>query len=699
MGGARVGEGSPLLLGGTPDGRGVNFAIFAGHATAVDLCLFGDDGCRETDRIPLPVETDGIWHGHVSGIGPGQLYGFRVHGPYRPEHGHRFNPNKLLVDPYARALAGRLHYDDSIYGFVRGSPRGDLSYDERDSAAFVPKSVVTETARDGGDHRRPRRAWSETVIYEAHVRGLSRLHPDIPEVLQGTYEALGHPAIIGHFERLGVTAIELLPLHAIADEPAVVSHGLVNYWGYSTLNFFAPEARYLGPSGPAGLKSAVRALHEAGIEVILDVVYNHTAEGEEDGPTLSFRGLDNASYYKHRPDDPGRLWDSTGCGNTLNVSHPQVAKLVLDSMRYWADEFGVDGFRLDLATSVARDPYAFNASAPVLQTIAADPVLSSLKLIAEPWDAGDGGYQLGAFPVGWSEWNDRHRDTVRAFWRGDPGQVARLAQGLAGSKEIFEASGRGPSASINYVTSHDGFTLRDLVSYEVKHNEANGEGNRDGHGHNLSSNGGHEGDIDDPAILAMRARQVRNMLATIVLSQGVPMLLAGDEAARSQGGNNNPYCQDNPTSWIGWAAGEAHDPELARYVAHLLDLRRRHGALRRRDFLTGVASRETGMRDVTWLSPRGHEMRDADWGDGDLRAFGMELGGDGSKAAPLLLLLSASPEPVAFRLPDERTHADWRPVLDTRLAEGRVPDSADRLEAGGTFVLAPRSLVLFHHAI
>ena len=699
MGRLRVGEGSPLVLGATPDGRGVNFALSSDHATGVDLCLFDGRDKSETARTPLPVRTEGVWHGHVPEIGPGQLYGYRVHGPYRPELGHRFNPNKLLVDPYARRLSGRLLYDDAIYGFVQGSPEGDLSYDERDSAPFVPKSVVTERATVESDHRRPRRAWNETVIYEAHVRGLTRLHPDIPDALQGTYEALGHPAIVGHLERLGVTAIELLPLHAIADEPALISRGLVNYWGYSTLNFFAPEARYFGPHGPAGLKAAVRALHESGIEVILDVVYNHTAEGEEDGPTLSFRGIDNATYYKHRPDDPGRLWDSTGCGNTLDVSRPQVTQLVLDSLRYWAGEFGIDGFRFDLAPAVARNPYGFDARAAVLQAIAQDPVLSSLKLIAEPWDAGDNGYRLGAFPVGWAEWNDRHRDTVRSFWRGDPGQVARLAQGLAGSKEVFEASGRGPSASINYVASHDGFTLRDLVSYEVKHNEANGEGNRDGHGHNLSSHCGHEGETDDPVILALRARQIRNMLATVVLSQGVPMLLAGDEVARSQGGNNNPYCQDNATSWIDWTTGQTKDPDLAQFVAYLFDLRRRSGALRRRDFLTGSASPQTGLRDVSWLSPHGREMSDSDWGNGDLRAFGMQLGGDGSDAGRLLLLLSASPEPVAFRLPAEQAGGGWRPVLDTRLAAGLVHDVADRLQAGGTFVLAPRSLVLFHHAI
>ncbi|WP_375458067.1 glycogen debranching protein GlgX [uncultured Enterovirga sp.] len=688
---------SPGPLGATWDGGGVDFAIFSDNATGVELCLFEPGGGRETDRITLPGRTNSVWHGHVAGLGPGQLYGYRVHGPYSPELGHRFNPNKLLVDPYARALFGRRIHHDATYGFERGSARGNLSFDARDSAPFMPKCVVVDPSPAWTDDRRPRRPWSETVIYEAHVRGLTQLHPDIPAPLRGTYAALGHPAVIAHLLRLGVTAIELLPIHAIADEPALLERGLVNHWGYSTLNFFAPEPRYFGPAGPAGLKHAIRALHEAGIEVILDVVYNHTAEIGLEGPTLSFRGIDNAVYYKAQPDDPGRLWDCTGCGNTLDVSHARVMALVLDSLRHWADAYQVDGFRFDLAPALARDPYGFNPRAALFAAIAQDPVLSGLKLIAEPWDVGEGGYRTGAFPSGWGEWNDQYRDTIRTFWRGDAGQLPKLTQGLTGSKEIFQASGRGPAASINYVVSHDGFTLRDLVSYERKHNEANGEDNRDGTDDNLSFNHGVEGDTDDPAIRAARARQIRAMLASVIVAQGVPMLIAGDELSRSQGGNNNPYCQDNRTSWLDWESGLAQDPDLPDFVAHLIAVRRDHEGLRRRAFLTGGNTAGTGLRDVYWLCPTGREMTWEDWADGSRRVVGMQIGNDAQDGRRILLLANGSAEEVAFKLAPSVPGQRWRPIFDSDTPRGHPNDVEQRLLPGGTFTISPRSLVLLHH--
>ncbi len=694
----RVAEGSPERLGSVWDRRGVNFAIFSAHATAVDLCLFDAGGLGETARIALPARSDGVWHGHVDGIRPGQLYGYRIHGPYEPESGHRFNPNKLLIDPYARALSGSIRWHDATFGFSKRSSRADLSFDRRDSAPMMPKCVVADAACPEGDDRRPRRPWADTVIYEAHVKTLTRLHPDVPEALRGTYAALGHPAVVRHLLRLGVTALELLPIHAFADDRFLVERGLVNYWGYSPLNYFTPEARYFGPSGPVGLKQAIRALHEAGIEVILDVVYNHTAEAGEDGPTLSFRGIDNLSYYKHRLGDPRRAWDTTGTGNTLDLSHPQVLRLVLDSLRHWADEYGVDGFRFDLASALARDPYAFNAEAALFRALARDPVLGGLKLIAEPWDTGEGGYRLGAFPAGWGEWNDRFRDTIRAFWRGDPGHLPQLAQGLTGSKEIFGASGRTPSASINYVASHDGYTLRDLVSYERKHNEANLEGNRDGHGHNLSANGGVEGETSDPDIRAMRARQARNMLATVLLAQGVPMLLAGDELSRTQGGNNNPYCQDDETSWLDWSAGREHDPDLPDFVTALLALRRDNKALRRGAFLTGTEAPETGLKDVYWLAPSGAEMTSEDWHDPSRQVIGMQLGNDAREGRRILVLINGSLAEVPFCLAPTLPGEAWQPVFDATLPAGLAAVDAAALHRGGTFALAPRSLVLFQHA-
>ena len=690
----RIDDGAPSPLGATWDGKGVNFALFSAHATGVDLCLFEPTGRREVAQIRLPRRTDQVWHVYVEGVRPGQLYGYRVDGPYEPARGHRFNRFKLLIDPYARQLQGRIRWHDALFGYRMGARSGDLSLDRRDSAPMMPKCVVEDPAHFWGDDRPPRRDWIDTVIYEAHVKGFTQLHPGLPPALRGTYAALGHPAVIEHLVGLGVTAIELMPIHAFPDDRFLVEKGLKNYWGYSTLGFFAPEPRYLGEAGVAGLKGAVRALHDAGIEVILDVVYNHTAEGSHLGPTLSFRGIDNASYYKLPPENPRYSWDSTGTGNTLDLHHPRVLQMVLDSLRHWVEAYHVDGFRFDLAPSLCREPFDVSARAGFLQAVGQDPVLSRVKLIAEPWDLGHGGYMVGQFPPGWSEWNDQFRDTIRAFWRGDPGTLPALTRGMTGSRETYQPSGRQPWASINYACSHDGFTLEDLVSYEERHNEANGEDNQDGHSHNLSRNYGIEGPTEDPAIRAIRARQKRNLLATVMLSQGVPMLLMGDELSRTQGGNNNAYCQDNETSWFDWEAGGEADPDLHAFVRNLIGLRRGHDAFRRRDFLTGAKVPTNGLKDVYWLHPDGREMTLPDWGNPQLRALGMQLGNDARDGRRFLILLNAGEHEVRFHL-GERPSGRWVAVFDTALADGLVRGTPALLEPRGTFLLPSRSLVLF----
>ena len=680
--------GANLVAGGT------EFTLHSANATAVELCLFDGAEGTERTRLPLTRAPDGDWRVLAAGIGPGQLYGYRVHGPFEPLAGHRFNPNKLLLDPCARLICGAVTWDDSVYGFDQDSPESDLSFDARDSAPFVPRSVVADPRFDWGDDAPLRRPWADTLIYEAHVRGLTRLHPGIPPELRGTFEALGHPAIVGHLLRLGVTAIELLPIHAFADDRFLVRRELTNYWGYSTLAFYAPETRYLGPSGPDGLKAAIATLHRAGIEVILDVVYNHTAELEETGPTLSFRGIDNALYYKAEQGDPRRTYNCTGCGNSLDLSQPAVALHVLDSLRMWVDEYHVDGFRFDLAPTLARNPYDFSADCPFLAGIASDPVLSRVKLIAEPWDIGDGGYRLGQFPRGFSEWNDLFRDPVRRFWRGEGGQVTGFVRAISGSREIFEASGRGPLASVNYVTSHDGYTLEDLVSYEERHNWANGEENRDGHAPNHSWNCGVEGPTDDPAIRSLRARQKRNLLATVFLAQGVPMLLAGDELGNSQGGNNNAYCQDNETAWLDWGSGRDVDSDMMAFVARLSEVRRSYPALRRSTFLFGTPDPVTGLKDVRWMRPDGAEMASEDWHDGDRRALGVELGGDQAGGGDrLLILVNAGREEVRFMLPTGGPEG-WSAVLDTAVPSGAPRNPGRLLTAGGTFAAESRSVVL-----
>ncbi|MHA3976922.1 glycogen debranching protein GlgX [Halovulum sp. GXIMD14794] len=608
-----LGPGSPEPLGATPDAEGVNFAVYSANATRMLLCLFDADGL-ETARLPLPEHTCGVWHGHVAGLKPGQLYGYRAEGPWAPGQGHRFNARKLLVDPYTRALSGPLVWDPAL--MCHAGPHGQMA-EPRDSGPYVPKSVVTEP-QPPADEARPRTPWSQTVIYEAHVKGLTMQMPGVKD--PGTYKALGDPKVIAHLQALGVTAIELLPIHGFIEDRHLADRGLTNYWGYQTLTFFAPERRYAATDDPAAeFREAVKALHGAGIEVILDVVYNHSCEGDWEGPTLMFRGLDNATYYRLGPDGHSYLND-TGTGNTLDCAEPAMQRLVMDSLRFWAGEMGVDGFRFDLGTVLGREGRGFDPGAGLLDAMRQDPLLRQVKLIAEPWDVGPGGYQVGAFPPPFAEWNDVSRDTMRAFWRGDPGQVPHLSRVIAGSAGAFDHSGRPATSSINFLTAHDGFTLADVVSYNARHNEANGEDNRDGHAHNISDNMGVEGPTDDPKIQAARDRRRRNMIATLLAAQGTPMLLAGDELGNSQSGNNNAYVQDNPTGWLDW---EGADPEVVEFVARAVRLRRACPMMGQRRFLH-AEQRADGLPDLTWYHPDGHAMRAPDWEDDELFALCVE---------------------------------------------------------------------------
>ncbi|WP_343713333.1 glycogen debranching protein GlgX [Inquilinus sp.] len=674
--------GRPWPLGATLTEDGVNFALFSAHAERVELCLFDAEGRQELARYELAACTDQVWHGLLPGAGAGTVYGYRVHGPYAPLDGHRFNPNKLLLDPYAKGLAGAFQWDDSVHGYTRGDPASDLSFDPRDSAAFVPKSVVIDPAHDWEGDEAPRTPWADTVIYEAHIRGLTMRHPGVPEPLRGTLGGLAHPVMVDHLRRLGVTAVELMPVHAFIDERALIERGLSNYWGYNTTAFFAVHPAYAGALPPLeALRNAVKALHRAGIEVILDVVYNHTAESDVFGPTLNFRGIDNLSYYQHAAHDRREPFNPTGTGNALDLGHPRVLQMVMDSLRWWVEAAHVDGFRFDLATTLARVDCEFSAGAPFLQAVAQDPVLAPCKLIAEPWDIGPGGWRVGQFPTGWSEWNDRYRDGIRRAWRGDPGSRPELAQRLSASADLFDHDGRGARATVNFVTAHDGFTLADLVSYAQKHNEANGEGNRDGTGDNHSDNLGTEGPTGDPAILARRLRRRRNLVATLLFSQGVPMLLGGDELGHSQQGNNNAYCQDGPLTWLDWSAA---DPGFVDFVARVAALRQAHPALHQPRFLHGAASGQDGLPDLAWLRPDGQAMEGADWGDPAGFALGVLLSRPG---APLLLLLNPGPEGLEFALPPLGA---WHPWLDT----ARTPSVA-RLEPGApAYPLAAESLAL-----
>ena len=720
----RLAAGRPYPLGATPDAAGVNFALFSANATRVELCLFSPDGATELQRIPLTEYTDEVWHGHLPGAQPGLLYGYRVHGPWAPDAGHRFNPHKLLLDPYAQAYAGSFRWGPEVYAFVHETG-DDSTYDTRDSAPNMPRCVVPGPQPDAPPYTRPDIPWDRTVLYEAHLRGLTKLHPAVPQPLRGTYAGLATPPVLDWIRGLGVTSVELLPVHAFIDDEPLLRRGLVNYWGYNTLGFFAPHVPYSsGPDAAAEFRAMAAALHGAGLELILDVVYNHTAEGDDRGPSLSFRGIDNASYYRLLP-DRSRYVNDTGCGNTINATHPRVIQMIMDSLRHWVQAMGADGFRFDLATILAREDHGYDARCGFLDACRQDPVLNRVKLIAEPWDIGPGGYQVGRFPPGWAEWNDKFRDDTRRFWKGDEGMAPALAERLSASTDLFDRR-RRPWSSINFVTAHDGFTLRDVTAYDVKHNLANGEDDRDGTGDNRSWNHGTEGATDDPVINARRRRTMRNLLATLFLAQGTPMLLAGDEFGRTQGGNNNPYCQDNAVSWLDWdIPGWGH--AQAAWVRRLARLRRDYPVLRRGHFFTGAPTDlpgARGVKDVTWLNADGREMQMADWGDLRMKCFGMLLDGripDAGLPLPggdttLLLAVNAHYGTVTFTLPPSTGGAAWALLLDTDAGDapdgppgggpdddgpadgqGGAPDHAGlrRFAFGEVHAMTSRSLMLF----
>ncbi len=693
-----VWPGNPYPLGATFDGAGTNFTLFSEIADSVELCLFDGD---ET-RIPLTERDALVWHGYLPGIGPGTRYGYRVHGPYDPSAGQRCDPSKLLIDPYAKAIDGQVDWAPACFSYQFDDP---TKRNTDDSAAHTMKSVVISPYFDWQDDRSPRRPYHETVIYEAHVKGLSKTHPGIPEDIRGTYAALAHPVMIEHLTSLGVTAIELMPVHQFVQDSQLVDRGLRNYWGYNTIGFFAPNNEY-SSSGQAGqqvleFKAMVRELHRADIEVILDVVYNHTAEGNQLGPTMAFRGIDNQAYYRLTDEDPAFYYDTTGTGNTLLMRNPHVLQLIMDSLRYWVTEMRVDGFRFDLAATLARQFHEVDRLSAFFDLVQQDPVVSQVKLIAEPWDVGPGGYQVGNFPPRWTEWNGRFRDAVRDFWRGEPATMGELANRLSGSSDLYESDGRAPYASINFVTAHDGFTLRDLVSYNEKHNDANGEDNNDGESHNRSWNCGAEGPTDEPGILELRGRQQRNLLTTMLLSQGVPMLLHGDELGRTQHGNNNGYCQDNELSWIDWSSP---DEELLTFTRDLLALRAAHPVFRRRRFFTGEHTAQ-GLPDIGWLRPDGTPMDDGDWSSGGVRALAVFLNGDaitepGMRGEPIiddsfLLLLNSSPGDVSMTLPDGPFGKAWIQVLDTTDGVKPDEDGVEPVTAGTQRIVAARSTLVF----
>jgi isoamylase len=705
----RVWPGSPYPLGATWDGIGVNFAIFSEHATSVELCLFDSPfSTAESATIPLPEHTDMVWHGYLPDVRPGQLYGYRVHGPYEPAAGHRFNPLKVLLDPYTKVVGRTTRWNESLFGYRTADPDGGP--DEKDSAPYAPLAAVVDPAFTWGDDRPPRTPWHHTIIYELHVKGFTKLNGAIAEALRGTYLGLASDEAIQYLLDLGVTAVELMPVHFHLDDLQLVERGLSNYWGYNTLAYLAPGARYaISPSPVEAVrefKMMVRALHAAGLEVILDVVYNHTAEGSERGPTLSLRGIDNLTYYRLDPKDLRRYEDFTGCGNTLNMRSPRVLQLIMDSLRYWVLEMHVDGFRFDLASALARELHAVDKLGAFFDIIHQDPILSQVKLIAEPWDLGEGGYQVGNFPTKWTEWNGKYRDTLRRFWRGEGRVVSELATRLAGSSDLYERSGRRPSASINFITAHDGFTLADLVSYDQKHNEANGEANRDGEPNNLSWNCGIEGPTGDASVNQLRARQRRNHLASLLLSQGVPMISGGDEVGRTQRGNNNAYCQDNEISWTPWTRSPEAEALLA-FTRRLIALRKAQPVLHRRSFFQGRAIRGEGIKDIMWLDASGREMTDSGWAAPEARSLGVLLAGDaidevderGRRVSgdTLLVLYNAAPAPVTFVLPADgaRGKAGDNPAWES-LLETEDPDRAARFfAAGDRFPLAGRAIAVF----
>ncbi|PMS37258.1 glycogen operon protein [Trinickia symbiotica] len=692
----RLETGTPHPLGATWDGLGVNFAVFSANAQRVELCVFDPTGHRELGRLPLPECTDEVWHGYLPRAHPGTVYGYRAHGPYQPHHGHRFNPHKLLLDPYAKKLTGGFRWSDAMFGYRVHSSRLDLSFDRRDSAPAVPKSVVIDEAFDWSRDARPDVPWCETVIYEAHLRGVSMMNGELRPHERGSFAALASPGFVDHLVKLGITAIELLPVHAFLDERFLLERHLTNYWGYNTAAFFAPHPTYLSTRRLSEMRIAVRQLHAAGIEVILDVVYNHTCEGNELGPTVSWRGLDNASYYRLIPGDERHYINDTGCGNTVNLSHPRVLQMVMDSLRYWTTAYHVDGFRFDLGATLGREGHGFDPGSGFFDAIRQDPVLSLRKLISEPWDVGPGGYQVGRHPPGFAEWNDKFRDCVRRFWRGDAGMRAELAARITGSADLFNHRYRRPWASINFLASHDGFTLADLVSYEQKHNEANGENNADGHNENCSSNWGAEGPTEDATINETRRRVMRSMLACLFTSLGTPMLTAGDEFGRTQKGNNNAYCQDNETSWLDWVQADTEEARsLASFTARLIALRKNHPLLRDSRFLHGDNEVLAGIKDVGWFDERGEPLTSEVWQDPEGRALVLRRAGAGLDGATevLLMIFNGADTPLSFLPPAPRL--EWNVLLDTT-APGAEPHplESDALELGehGFAVLVARSL-------
>lgn len=698
--------GDSFPLGATWDGDGVNFALYAEHATGVDLCLFS---CPEEEvesvKIRLKERTHHIWHVYLPGLKPGQLYGYRVYGPFEPQNGYRFNPHKLVIDPYAKALSGTIQWHDALFGYQLGHPDQDLSFSDIDSAPYLPKSVVIDSHFDWEGDESPRIPYHQTIIYETHVKGFTRLHPDLPGKIRGTYAGLAHPVTIGYLKELGITAVELMPVHHFITDRHLKEKGLTNYWGYNTIGFFAPDVRY-SASGTLGeqvteFKQMVKALHRAGIEVILDVVYNHTGEGNHLGPTLSFRGIDNPCYYR-LTEDLRHYFDYTGTGNTLNARQPTVLRLIMDSLRYWITEMHVDGFRFDLASTLARELHDVDRLSAFFDIIHQDPVISQVKLIAEPWDVGEGGFQVGKFPAGWAEWNGLYRDCIRDYWRGTEGVLAEFAERFTGSADLYKEAYRRPTASINFVTAHDGFTLHDLVSYNEKHNEANGEGNRDGEDHNRSWNCGAEGPTDNPVVIELRQRQKRNLLTTLLLSQGVPMLVAGDEFGRTQQGNNNAYCQDNELSWLDW---QAADQQLLQFTRQLIHFQKRHPIFARRRWFKGQPIKGVGLEDIAWFLPDGAPMTEENWNQGFAKSLAVFLNGRairsvGPRGEPIIddsfyVVFNAHYEPLAYRLPEEKFGGYWIKVLDT--TESFVGETGERYSAGDTVQVGSRSVVVFKH--
>ena len=690
----RVTTGTHSRLGASWDGRGTNFALFSANAHKVELCLFDSQGRRELERVELPERNEDVWHGYLADVSPGQLYGYRVHGPYEPEHGHRFNAHKLLLDPYAKKLAGRLVWSDAHFGYRTGSAREDLSFDRRDNARGMPKAVVVdETFNWGRKESRPSVAWEDTIIYEAHVKGLTMGRKDVPAAMRGTYRGLSSPAMIDHLKRLGVTAIELLPVQSFVDDRRLVELKLANYWGYNSLSYFAPEARY-GVDNPLdSFRTTVARLHDAGIEVILDVVYNHTAEGNHLGPTLCYRGIDNASYYWLMPDNKRYYDDFTGCGSSVNLTHPRVLQMVMDSLRYWVEVCHVDGFRFDLATELARNPNGFDRNSAFLTAVRQDPVLATVKLIAEPWDLGMGGYQVGAFPSQWSEWNDKYRSALRRYWSGEGSLIGEVSGRMTGSSDVFNHDGRKQRAGINHVTVHDGFTLSDLFAYNEKHNEANGEDNRDGSSDNLSNNFGVEGPTKDPALQALRRQLRKNQLACLMLAQGVPLILAGDEVGNTQNGNNNAYCQDNEIGWVGWENLGRKEDDLTDFIGYMAQLRARFPQIRAQKWLDG--RRADGSYGVLWLTPAADEMTERDWAFPDGRFLAYVLGPGEDNQNPIFIVLNSAPAGIPFKLPKMQEYKHWRQVLNT--ADDAL--SIAILPAGSVIDAPPRSVLAFAGSI